>query len=164
MMTKSQQRIAAQQELIHKLSWNDAFGCYNRKGFEEMRWPEIASTARWIIYFDVDGVHALNEQHGTYAVFDQKIRTVLHALRSTDVVAAQWRSGDEFLVCIRETPDRPTQDPDGLIKRLTEELARQGLTAVFAKQQVLSGFLKENVEPACDQVLELKKARGSTSR
>jgi GGDEF domain-containing protein len=161
MMTDNARLLAYQQELIHKLSWSRSFGCYNRTGFEEMKWPEIAASARWIIFFDVDGVHALNEQSGTYEVFDEKMRTVLQALRSTDVVAAQWRSGDEFLVCVRETPERPTQNPDGLIKRLMEELAKQGLTATFAKEQVKSMFLKENVEPASDRVLEIKKARGT---
>jgi GGDEF domain-containing protein len=162
-MMSNNQRINAQKdELIHRLSWSPEFGCFNRRGFEEMKWPEIAPTARWIVFFDVDGVHQLNEQSGTYAVFDEKMRTVIQSLRSTDVIAAQWRSGDEFLVCIRETPERPTQDPDGLIKRLTEELTKQGLTAVFDKQKVVSPFLRENVEPACDRVLAAKKARGIT--
>lgn len=160
MMTPNARTIAQQQELIHRLSWNGNFGCYNRTGFEEMKWPEIAASACWIIFFDVDGVHALNEQSGTYAVFDEKMRTVLQTLRSTDVVAAQWRSGDEFLICVRETPERPTQDPDGLIKRLAEELLKQGLSATFAKEKVRSLALQENVEPASDRVLEIKKARG----
>jgi hypothetical protein len=164
MMTKNQQIIAAQQELIHRLAWNDAFGCHTRAGFENMIWMEIYHRARWIVFFDVDGVHALNNASGSYAVFDAKIKKVLTSVRSTDIVAGQWHSGDEFLLCMVESPDRATLDPQGLVRRLTELLAAQDLTAVFAVVPVTSPILVENVNPAADEVLARKRARGSAPR
>lgn len=159
-MTKNQQTIAQQQELIHKLAWNEAMGCHTKLGFEHVVWPAIKHVARYIVYFDVDGVHQINEQAGSYDVFDAKIKQVLSAVRSTDVATGQLNSGDEFYICIVESPDRKTQDPQGLVDRLTEELAKQGLTAIFAVTAVTSPILRENVRPAADQVLAAKKARG----
>src|SRR5690242_20388054 len=100
MMTHSARPIAQQEELIHKLAWNDGFGCHTRAGFEHMVWPEIASKARWIVYFDVNGMHALNETFGSYEPVDAMIKQVLTSIRSTDYVAGQWKSGDEFLICL----------------------------------------------------------------
>lgn len=168
MMTKNQQIIAQQEELIHRLSWNAGFGCYNRNGFEHMKWPEIAPDARWIVYFDVDGVHALNEQHGSYEPFNAMMKQVLASVRSTDIVAGQFNSGDEFVICILEKPDlaegdrRHVIDPHKVVGRLTEELARHGLTATFAVSRVRSSHLLENVQPAADQVLAIKKQRGGS--
>lgn len=160
MMTNNQKLFAQQQELIHQLAWNDAFGCYNRKGFEKMRWPEIAAEARWIIYFDIDGMHALNEAHGGYEPVDAMIRQVLSSVRSTDYVAAQWKSGDEFLICLKENDERAKLDPEGMVKRLTEEFAKLAISATFAIVPVKSTNLLENVQPAVDQVFAAKKARG----
>ena len=164
MMTANQRIIAQKDELIHQLSWNDGFGCFNRKGFEKMKWPEIASTARHIIYFDIDGMHALNEAHGGYELVDSMIRQVLSSVRSSDYIAGQWKSGDEFLICLTENPDHGPLDPDGLVKRLTEEFAKMGMTATFAIVEVKSTDLLENVQPAVDRVYAAKKARGSMSR
>jgi hypothetical protein len=160
MMTNNARIIAQQQELIHRLSWNDAMGCHTKLGFEHVIWPAIKHIARHIVYFDVDGVHAINEQAGSYDVFDAKIKQVLSAVRSTDAVAGQLNSGDEFYLCLVDAPDRATPDPDGLVKRLTDELAKQGLTAIFAVTAVTSSILRENLQPAADQVLAAKKARG----
>jgi hypothetical protein len=148
------------QLLVTSMAWNDAMGCHTRAGFEKWIWPKIYSRARAIVYFDVDGVHALNQQSGTYDVFDGMIKQTLSSLRSTDIVAGQWKSGDEFLVCLVETEGRQVIDPHGLVERLTAELAKHGLTATFAIAPVISSLLQENVKPAADQVLEVKKARG----
>jgi GGDEF domain-containing protein len=160
MMTPNQRTIAQQQELIHKLAWDASYGCYTRAGFEHMIWPEIAHKARHIVYFDVDGVHAINEKFGSYDAFNAMIKQVVSTVRSTDIVAGRWNSGDELLVCMVESPDRKDLDPAGLVKRLTHELAKHGLTATFATQPVKSSILHENVKPAADEVLAAKKARG----
>jgi len=113
------------QVLVEKLSWNDGFGCYTRAGFEKLVWPMIADQARWIIYFDVDGMHSLNESFGGYDRVDAMIKDVLHIVRSTDYVAGQWKSGDEFLVCMTENLARGPLDPEGLQERLIDALAKQ---------------------------------------
>lgn len=150
------------QALVHRLAWNDGFGCHTRAGFEQMIWPEIVGRARWIVYFDVDGVHALNESFGSYEPVNAMIRQVLSSVRSTDVVAGQLYSGDEFLVCLCDSDERAALDPQGLVDRLTAELAKHNLTAIFAIVPVTSQDLISNVKPAADRVLELKKQRGVT--
>lgn len=162
MMTPNKLLIAQQEQLIYKLSWNESMGCHTKLGFEHMVWPTKKASARFIVYFDVDGVHALNEKHGTYDVFDAMIKQVFSTIRTTDIVAGQLNSGDEFLILICETPERPTSDPLGLVDRLTAELAKHGLTAIFAVVPVNSPVLKENIKPAADEVLAAKKARGIT--
>lgn len=160
MMTKNARTIAQQQELIHKLGWNENMGCHTKLGFEHVVWPEKKGDVRYFIFFDVDGVHALNEKHGSYAVFDAMIKQVLSTVRSTDAIAGQVNSGDEFLVCLIETPDRAAPKPEAVVERLTAELAKHGLTAIFAVREVKSPSLWENVKPAIEEVLAAKKARG----
>ena len=167
MMTGKGRIIAEQQDLIHKLSWNDGFGCHTRAGFEHMVWPEIAAKARWIVYLDIDRMHELNARFGSYEPVDTMIRQVLAAVRSSDHVAGQWKSGDEFLICITETDHRPAADlatAEGLVDRLVYEFARQGMTATFAIVPVLSTHLKENVQPAVDRVYDQKNKRGKEGR
>jgi hypothetical protein len=165
MMTENQRRFAQQAELIHGLSWYPNYGCFNKRGFELVKWPEIAHKAKWIVYFDVDGVHEINEQHETYEVFNGMMRDVLSKVRTADIVAALYNSGDEFLLCICEEPDqaggrRERINPEKLVERLTAELAKHGLTAIFAVQPVKSTHLNDNIQPASDRVLAAKKARG----
>lgn len=166
MMTKNQQLFAQQAELIHKLSWYPNYGCFNKGGFEHVKWPEIAHKAKWIVYFDVDGVHQINEQHGTYEAFNGMMREVLRQVRQTDIVAALYNSGDEFVLCLIEetavgnNDRRKAIDPEEMVKRLTEALAEQGLTAIFAIEPVRSLLLNENIQPAADRVLAAKRARG----
>ena len=160
MMTNNARIITQQQELIHKLAWDEAYGCHTRSGFEHMIWPEIAHKAKYIVFFDVDGVHAINEKHGSYDAFDAMVKQVISTVRSTDIVAGRWNSGDELVLCMVESEDRKSLDPKGLVNRLTEEFAKHGLTAMFAIRDVKSLVLKENVKPAADEVLAAKKARG----
>jgi hypothetical protein len=151
--------------LVTDMGWNDAMGCHTRAGFEKWIWPEIYPEARFLVYFDVDGVHRINKQHKSYDPFDAMMKQVLGAVRTTDIVSCQYKSGDEYLLCLCESHSadrRQKLDPEGLVKRLTEELARQGLTATFTYTEVKSPVLTENVNPLADKVLELKEARGTT--
>ena len=149
-------------QLIRTLAWNNAFGCFTRLGFENWIWPGIADQAKWIIYFDIDDVHAINARYGSYEPVDAMIRQVLTSVRSTDIVAGQWKSGDEFLICLTENDSHNPLDPAGLVNRLIGEFAKVGMTATFAVVQVKSTDLLENVQPAVDKVYELKKRRGVT--
>ena len=155
-------------QLISRLTsaiWNDGFGCFNRAGFEKVVWPTIVGRAQFIIYFDVDGVHDLNKLHKTYDVFNWMMRQVLATIRSSDYVAAQWNSGDEFLITICEqsnTADdrRQDLDPQTIIDRLTAEMAKQNLTAIFQFCAVTHQDLISNVKPMADKVLEIKEQTG----
>jgi len=149
------------KKLVQALAWNDAFGCYTRAGFEKLIWPEIASQARWIIYFDVDGMHHLNAAYGDYAPVDAMIKQVLAVMRASDYIAGQWKSGDEFLICLTESDGRQILDPHGMIERLTEELKKHGMAATFAVVPVRSPDLAENVKPAVDRVYASKNQRGT---
>jgi GGDEF domain-containing protein len=160
MMTDNARIIAHQQELIHKLSWNAGFGCHTRAGFEHVVWPEIAHRARWLLFFDINGMHALNEKLGGYEPVDAMIKQVLSVIRTTDYVCGQVKSGDEFTVALTETEERAALDPEGLRDRLIQELAKHGMSAMFAIVPVRSKDLMENLIPAIDQVYEQKKARG----
>lgn len=149
------------RKLVHALAWNDDFGCYTRPGFEKLVWPDIAERARWILYFDVDGMHHLNAAYGDYGPVDAMLKDVLAVVRETDYVAGQWKSGDEFLICITETEGRLTLDPHGMIGRLTEELKKHGMSATFALVPVMSLDLAENVKPAVERVYAIKNQRGA---
>lgn len=147
--------------LAKRLAWNPGFGCYTRLGFETLVWPAIRENARYIVFFDVDGVHHLNEKFNGYEVVDTMIRTVFESLRSTDYVAGQLKSGDEFMIVLCDDNRRDHLDPHGLVNRLIKELKRHGLTATFAVVQVTSPDLATNVKPAVEEVYAAKKARGS---
>jgi GGDEF domain-containing protein len=148
--------------LARKLAWNPGFGCYTRLGFENLIWPAIRKDARWIIFFDVDGVHALNERFNGYEVVDSMIRRTFETVRSTDYVAGQLKSGDEFVICITDSANRAGEevDPAGLVNRLIKELQKHGLTATFAVVPVTSPDLAKNIKPAVEEVYAAKKARG----
>ena len=146
-------------KLVFELAWNEGFGCYTRTGFEKLVWPQIADKARWIIYFDIDDMHGLNQAAGSYEPVDAMIRQVLSIVRSTDYAVGQWKSGDEFLVCITDDRGRETSNPVGLMYRLIAEMKRHGITATFAVVPVLLGDLHANVQPAVDRVYELKRLR-----
>jgi len=147
------------QDLVNILAWNDGFGCYTRAGFEKMIWPEIADRAKWIIYFDIDNMHELNKAHGGYDPVDAMIKEVLALVRATDYVAGQWKSGDEFLVCITNAKggSREISDPHRMVNRLTAQLKEHGLSATFAVVPVISKTLSINVAPAVEKVYAAKK-------
>jgi GGDEF domain-containing protein len=113
-------------------------------------WPKIAAKAKHIIFADIDDMHSLNSTYG-YAAVDRKIRNALK-VRSGDVAAiGRWYSGDEIVWIISEG------DPQGMVKRLSVGLEKQGLSAMFAIAPVTSKKLSENVTKAAEQVQAMKK-------
>jgi GGDEF domain-containing protein len=165
MMTESQRRIAELEEKLHQACWDEDYGCHNRKGLELLVWPEIKTRARWLVFFDLDYLHDLNEKMGGYPPVNAMIRQVLASVRSSDHKACRWQSGDELLLVITETETRKVDDisvAEGMVKRLQKALAAQGMNATFAIVPVKSMDLVENVTPAIEKVFELKKARGIT--
>lgn len=138
------------QELVMSLGWNDRFGCFSRPGFEKVIWPDIAEDAEWIIFIDIDGMHALNQIHG-YDAVDAMINKSL-AVRATDYVASQWQSGDEFVICLTRNQGRISSDPVALCERLRDAFTDNGCPATFAIAPVTSKDLAENVRPAAELV------------
>jgi hypothetical protein len=141
-------------KLVQELAWNDGYGCYTRGGFEKMIWPQIAPIAKWIIFFDVDNMHELNAEHG-YEGVNAIIKKSL-AMRETDYMAGQWFSGDEFIVCITDSPDRDLSNPIGFAMRLAEIFRENGAPATFAIAPVRSSVLFESVTPAYQAVQKSK--------
>lgn len=148
--------------LVPRLAWNPKFGCYTRNGFEYWIWPEKASKARFILFFDIDHLHDLNKSLGSQKPVDEKIKQVLSIVRKTDCVCAQWKSGDEFLIAMLGRYEDEEVKPEGLQQRLVDELAKVGMSATFVTVEVKSWDLAENVEPAEQKMYELKAARGIT--
>lgn len=146
------------RSLVKALAWNDGFGCYTRPGFEKYIWPQIADQAKWLIYFDIDNMHQLNESFGGYDAVDAMIRQALSIVRATDYIAGQWKSGDEFLIVLTERETHDPIDPHGMVDRLVDALRLQGLSATFAIVPVMSKDLKANVQPAVDKVYAAKKS------
>jgi GGDEF domain-containing protein len=143
------------QSLVERLAWNHSFGCYTKNGFKEYIWPENAPFVKWILFFDLDHLHELNDKFDSYAPVDKMIKQVLSIVRETDYVAGQLNSGDEFLVCSKES-----SDPEGLKARLIEELSKLGMSATFSIVPVSSWDLEEAVAPAVAEVKRLKSERG----
>ena len=161
-MTDRQQRINELEVLNVRLAWNHEFGCYTRNGFEYMKWPEIRSSARYIIYFDIDGMKGLNDELGKLEV-NARIKQELSTLRATDYVfAGQYFSGDELAIVMCESPDGMVGDPKGLIERLADAFKAVGIKATYGFDQVKGADFVENVEPVAQLVHEYKKARGVT--
>jgi len=135
------------KSMVEALSWNDGYGCYTRAGFEKLIWPEIAEKAKWIIFFDVDDMHVLNEEHG-YEQVNAMIRQSLK-LRESDFMAGQWFSGDEFIVAITDdASDRRESNPIEFCARLAGIFHENGVPATFAIAPVRSDALLSNVSPA----------------
>jgi len=148
-------------QLVHDLSWNDGYGCYTRAGFEKTIWPQIQPKATFIIFFDIDDMHSLNEQHG-YEGVNELIKESL-TMRESDFMAGQWFSGDEFIVCVTNDPYRGASNAIEFACRLAEIFKDNGVPATFAVAPVISEDLYTNVAPAHHLVQEAKRTgrRGS---
>ena len=141
--------------MFKEMAWNDEYGCYTSQAFRKLVWRRIADKAKWIIYFDIDGMGELNEQH-THAGVNTMIKKSL-AVRASDYMTGQRYSGDEFIVVVTDDPERGETDPLQLTMRLKEALRENGLSATFAIAPVISDDLMENVEPAVQLVEDAKR-------
>jgi len=143
------------EKLVNSLAWNDGYGCYTRTGFEKLIWPTIAEKAKWIIFFDIDNMHDLNELHGHSGV-DAIIKKCL-AMRANDYIAGQHFSGDEFIICVTDDPAREPSNPLQLCERLQVIFSENGVPATFAIVPAISLSLIESVDPAVRMVEQAKK-------
>jgi hypothetical protein len=143
------------QNLIKELAWNNNFDCYTRQGFEKIIWPRIKDKARWIIFFDVDDMHGLNNSL-SYESVNAIIKKSL-VVRESDFAAGQWFSGDEFIVCITDDdPKRDVSNPIEFAIRLSAAFRENGAPATFAITPVISDDLFASVAPAHKLVQQSK--------
>jgi GGDEF domain-containing protein len=152
------------EELVELLKWNAELGCYTRQAFEHLIWPEIKDEATWMIVFDVDGMKALNGSFGwayTSGIIKRSI-----VMRSTDHVAGQLLSGDEFAVVVTESPDREPTNPWELCERIFNNFKANGASATFAYGRVTSDNFEENSERinAIVQAAKRENRRGTITQ
>jgi len=154
------------EELLKKVSWNEGYGCYTRTGFELVIWPEIKDRAEWFVYFDINGLHELNAEHGSYEPVNVMIKDVLSITRSTDLKAAMLQSGDEIFIVILKNSEHDGNpvDPQGLVGRLVHRFSTHNMSATFDIVPALSPDLMTNLEPAVKKVHAIKNRRGSLRR
>jgi len=159
-MTKKLNK-AQLEKLVELLKWNQELGCYTRQAFENVVWPEISSQAVWLVFFDVDGMKELNSR-GSWDETSALIKRSI-VMRSSDYVAGQVLSGDEFVVAISNNSKRDALDPRGLCQRILANFHKEGASATFAFGKITSTDLQENLKPLKDLVQAAKEEnrRGS---
>lgn len=147
------------QALVERLAWNKDFGCYTKNGFMSYIWPEISPRVEWILFFDIDYLHEMNNKFDSYVPVNEMIKQVLSIVRGTDFVGGQLNSGDEFIICSIGRGEAKA-DPEGLKARLIEEMSKFGMSATFSIVPVSTWDLEEAVAPAVAEVKRLKSERG----
>lgn len=115
------------EKLATDLSIDQSFGILTRNAFQVLIFPKIRNLISTIIFGDIDNLHSLNRVHG-YKEMDRKLKVAL-ATRRSDIVL-RWFSGDEIVWVLIDG------DASVVIQRITAQLARQGLSAVFAFSKV----------------------------
>jgi len=158
-----ERRNVTLEQMNQMLAWNDEYGCYTRQGFQKQVWPSIAAQSRWIIFFDIDEMGLLNDEH-THAGVNAIIKKSL-SMRASDYITGQRYSGDEFFVCMVDDPERGETNPVELCMRVQSALRENGVSATFAIAPVVSDHLVENVEPAVKlvEIAKRENNRGSIS-
>lgn len=153
------------KELVKKLALNSGYGCFTRTGLEEIVWPRVWEQAEWMIFLDIDGLHALNAQYETYEPVNAMIFRALSVLRQHDIKAGQLNSGDEIIIILLKDKrrDKPV-DPESVVGRLVVSFAKENMSATFAIVPVISPDLLTNLVPAIKQVKEIKDKRGGDKR
>lgn len=147
------------RELVAGLAYDLNYGCYTRPGLELLVWPHIRQRARWIIFADLDGIHALNEMVG-YEEVNRRVRAAMQLRKDDFISAGRWYSGDELLWIICDSDERKPSDPQKAAKRLQNAFLENGLSATFGICRVLSyADLPANVSPAIDLVKQAKKLK-----
>ena len=158
-MNKKQllERLAKLEAENTTLKHDHAFGGLTRPGLE-VEFERRKSEAKYSIFIDLDGIHALNEaNHGNYDVVDGMIRKAL-TLRYDDLVFfGRWKSGDEVVFIVNA-------NPDGFIARLLENLKAQGLSATCAAVKIENGDLTSAVQAGIKQVSAIKASRPNKTR
>lgn len=117
--------IAALQRRVADLKWNTRLNCPRISAIEE-GWAGLAHEEYALIFFDLDGLNALNDAYG-YNGVNRRIAAVWDAMRlhfrATDP-HGQYQGGDEYLIAVRWA-----DAPDRVAERLQHLLRFVGLSA-----------------------------------
>lgn len=110
--------------------------------------PRVASAARFVVFIDLDNMHAANEKHG-YSVVDGKIKRAVHVRHTDCLLRARWFSGDEIVFVL-------AGDPQGFCDRLAACLKNEGLSATMAYTR-FTGDIDRDVKKVADLVQQAKR-------
>lgn len=119
--------IAHLEARIAELEHHAAFDLPRRPVLER-RWAMVNPCETRLIFFDLDGMNALNARFG-YAEVDRRIRATFDTLRSetrADTSVFLYQGGDEFVALC------PASNAHGLTARIQLLLWSNGLSASFA--------------------------------
>lgn len=125
------------------------YGIFTRAAFEiEKR--NLLENGQYVVFGDVDNMHALNIQHG-YENVNQMIRSALQVRTSDLLLTSLWFSGDEFVFVIRG-------NPDGFCNRIKESFSayQMGITLAHAP---IDGNIDAAIQIAAEQVQQQKVNR-----
>jgi hypothetical protein len=150
MPTKTQ--LLAQIEQLQQenelLRVDPGFGILTRGGLE-LEYRKLDNPDQYVVFLDLDHIHALNELHKSQEPVDKMVRAAF-ALRHEDlVISGKWKSGDEIAFIVRA-------DPEGFIHRLLESLKANDLSGTAAAEKIVDGDLKAAVERASQKVYTAK--------
>ncbi|MEM7356774.1 MAG: diguanylate cyclase [Acidobacteriota bacterium] len=164
------------QESLRSLSLEDDLtGLYNRRAFlhlaeQQLRMARRHNTPVLLLFADLDGLKAINDQHGhtagSRAIVDTA--TVLReTFRDSDIVARF--GGDEFVILLPETEVSTFAVPAGRLRANLEAFNRRGArpfhlalslgAAAFDPRQPCA--LEELIEQADQAMYDDKRRKGS---
>lgn len=142
-------RIAELEAVLDTAHKDAAYSVLTRAGIDH-RWHQRPVSANTVIFFDIDGIRAHNEQWG-YEGTDNRIRGVMAQI--SGVWVFRWYSGDEFgLVCA-------ASDAPGFAARVNRLLQQEGMTATFGIAPIVNNDLNASMFTAASLV-QGAKARG----
>jgi GGDEF domain-containing protein len=148
-------RISELETALRAAHTDSDFSVLTRPGISH-RWHERPDEVDTVIFFDIDNIHAHNEQSG-YANTDAHIRSVMSQVNH--VWLFRWFSGDEFgLLCA-------ASDAPGFAARVERLLQAEGMTATFGIAPIIDNDLKASmaVAAALVQAAKAKGLRGTIS-
>lgn len=163
-MQELQEKLERLERENAELKADHAYGGLSPAGLR-VEFRNITEDDLFVIGLDLDGIHALNEQHGSYEPVDQMIFAAFHDFhfRSDDLVIkslvlfGRHKSGDEIAFIVRG-------NPEGFIQRLYTALNNHGLSGIADFEQILNRDLQSALIKAFDKVIAAKTLRGSKSR
>ncbi len=131
-----------------------------RRPVLERRWALANPSETRLIFFDLDGLNALNDRYG-YAEVNRRIRATFDTLRSdtrADTSVFAFQGGDEFVALC------PAGNAHGLTTRIQLLLWQHGLSASFAIVPMADSLIA-TVEAATRRLKKAgRRARGKGRR
>lgn len=118
-----QKQLGALQLMVAELSTDPSYGITTRSALP-FELPRVQSSARWVVFIDLDHLHEANAQYG-YPIVDGKIKRAVHVRSGDCLLRVRWFSGDEIGFVL-------SGDPEGFCQRLAACLKNEGLSATMA--------------------------------